>query len=88
MLLDPSPCHKLSQLLGPPLERDVLYGRPQSVQSIEANFVGINSVVSSFSLISPVCLTSSSYDVHVLHKTCQQLHNNLVLPTRPSHLRR
>jgi len=28
MLLDPSPCHKLSQLLGPrPLERDVLYGR-------------------------------------------------------------
>jgi len=28
MLLDPSPCHKLSHLLGPPLERDVLYGRP------------------------------------------------------------
>jgi len=26
MLLDP--CHKLSHLLGPPLERDVLYGRP------------------------------------------------------------
>ena len=29
MLLDPSPCHKLSHLLGPPpLERDVLYERP------------------------------------------------------------
>src|SRR6218665_3367293 len=28
MLLTPSPCHKLSHLLGPlPLERDVLYGR-------------------------------------------------------------
>ena len=27
--LDPSPCHKLSHHLGPPpLERDVLYGRP------------------------------------------------------------
>ena len=33
MSLDPpSPCHKLSHLLGPPpLERDVLYGRPLSV---------------------------------------------------------
>ena len=30
MLLTPSPCHKLSHLLEPlPLERDVLYGRPQ-----------------------------------------------------------
>ena len=33
MLLTPLPaCHKLSHLLGPPptpLERDVLYGRPQ-----------------------------------------------------------
>jgi len=30
MLLTPSPCHKLSHILGPPplLERDVLYGRP------------------------------------------------------------
>src|SRR6218665_1439088 len=30
MLFTPSPCHKLSHLLGPPptLERDVLYGRP------------------------------------------------------------
>jgi len=31
MLFTPSPCQKLSQLLGPlPLERDVPYGRPQS----------------------------------------------------------
>ena len=30
--LDPSPCHKLSHLVGPlPLERDVLYGRPPNV---------------------------------------------------------
>ena len=30
MLLTPSLCHKLSHLLGPPppIERDVLYGRP------------------------------------------------------------
>ena len=30
MLFTPSLCHKLSHLLGPPppLERDVLYGRP------------------------------------------------------------
>ena len=29
MVLTPSPCHKLLHLLGPPpLERDVLYGRP------------------------------------------------------------
>src|SRR6218665_3887304 len=30
LLPHPSPCHKLSHLLGPPplLERDVLYGRP------------------------------------------------------------
>jgi len=28
MLLTPSPCHKLSHLLGPPLERDVLNGWP------------------------------------------------------------
>jgi len=31
MLLTPSSCHKLSHLLGPPpLESDVLYGRPPS----------------------------------------------------------
>ena len=32
MLLAPSPCHKLSHPLGPPppLERDVLYGRPHT----------------------------------------------------------
>src|SRR6218665_660791 len=30
MLLTPSPCHKLSHLHGPPLERDVLYGRPHT----------------------------------------------------------
>src|SRR6218665_2372268 len=34
MLFTPSLCHKLSHLLGPPppLERDVLYGRPQRCQ--------------------------------------------------------
>ena len=32
MLFTPSLCHKLSHLLGPPpLERDVLYGRPLSI---------------------------------------------------------
>ena len=38
MLLNPSPCHKLSHLLGPPpLERDVLYGRPYKVFFQNAN---------------------------------------------------
>jgi len=32
MLLNPSPCHKLSHLGPLPLERDVLYGRPLRTQ--------------------------------------------------------
>src|SRR6218665_243693 len=38
MLLTPLPCHKPSHLLGPPpLERDVLYGRPLSRFSVYEN---------------------------------------------------
>src|SRR6218665_2263469 len=48
--LDPSPCHKLSHLLEPPpLERDVLYGRPlrHTMPTIALSIQTIQSLVCS-----------------------------------------
>ena len=69
--LDPSPCHKLSHLLGPsPFERNILYGRPP------AKCDQGSSVVACALLLS--ALTSAIVLYFVVDCICHDLHYFLV----------
>src|SRR6218665_2694649 len=68
LLTPPTPCHRLSHLLGPPapLERDVLYGRPHIIHKINiiiyCNRMTGYAVVSSVRLLRiPSRLTESPF---------------------------